>query len=92
MDKYPKNPILLDNFMDINSRDKEVAVKESLWVIQRAKTYWLKYGDDDIQFLYHSIRERKNYNFIKEINTKKGILINSIKIRHAFLWLFSHII
>lgn len=54
------------------------------WVKQRAKTFWLQKDHDDLQFLYHTIREKNNGNSIKELHSDKGILTDSIEIRHAF--------
>lgn len=60
-------------------------MKESLWVKQQAKSYWLQKGYDDLQFLYQSIKERRNNNLIKEIKTYLDILTDSNEIGHAFV-------
>ncbi|KAI0524434.1 hypothetical protein KFK09_003803 [Dendrobium nobile] len=46
----------------------------SSWIIQRAKSYWLSHGEDDLGFLYAKIRSRSNMNLIKEISTSQGLI------------------
>lgn len=67
MKKDPHDTALVGNFLDVTNRYKDFISKEHVWLKQRAKVFWLTHRGDDIKFLYHSIKERKNRNFIKEI-------------------------
>lgn len=51
--------------------------------------FWLSHGDDDLKFLYHSIKERKNSNLIKDIQTNGWTLHNIKDICMAFCELYS---
>ncbi|XP_020690257.1 uncharacterized protein LOC110105205 [Dendrobium catenatum] len=45
----------------------------SSWLFQRAKTKWLRNGENDLGFLFAQIRTMNNINAIKEISTPNGI-------------------
>lgn len=89
MEMDPLNPSLINDLVDVNNRYKEVASKEHSWLKERAKAFWLTYGDDDIQYLYHSFKERKNRNFIKKIHLNGDILCNNEDIGKAFCGFYS---
>lgn len=55
----PQNSILLENLQDINNKYKDVKRKwKILWIKQQEKKMnWLSYGDDDLNYLYLSIKK-----------------------------------
>lgn len=89
LEQERSNASWLEDFLDVSARYKDVSLKESLWFKQIAKAFWLQKGEDDLQFLYQSIRERKNSNFIKEIKIEKDLLTNEIE--HAFCDYFNRL-
>ncbi|KAI0529431.1 hypothetical protein KFK09_001980 [Dendrobium nobile] len=63
----------------------------SSWLFQRAKTKWLRNGENDLGFLYAHIRSRKNLNVIKEITTSEGKFDNKAGIAEAIIKHFKEI-
>ncbi|KAL0928336.1 hypothetical protein M5K25_000211 [Dendrobium thyrsiflorum] len=55
----PNDPLLQNSLKDINQKISDFSRTLASWVIQRAKVKWLKYGEDDLKFLYAKIRSRQ---------------------------------
>lgn len=89
IEKDPYIFTLQSNLIDINTTYKKLARKESLWVKQRAKKNWLTNGDDDMKFLYLSIKERRSSNLIREIHKNDEIISDPTIIGDSFCNYFS---
>lgn len=83
------NDILIKNFQYINTHYSDIARKESLWIKQRLKTFWLSHADDDLKYLYNSIRDRRHTNLIKEIHMNGNIISDSNLIGEVFCDFYS---
>ncbi|XP_028555324.1 uncharacterized protein LOC110094857 [Dendrobium catenatum] len=68
----PLNPVLNNSLKEINEQLANIQSAWSAWISQRAKTYWLLKGEDDLDFLFAKIKARSNRNFLREITTENG--------------------
>lgn len=68
----PSDPSLATNLKKANELYYLYAKMEYNWIKQRAKETWLSKGEDDLKFLFSSIKERKNSNKIREIFLSLG--------------------
>ncbi|PKU59156.1 putative mitochondrial protein [Dendrobium catenatum] len=57
-----------------NDRLNHLQMEWASWIAQRAKSYWLTQGEDDLGFLYAKIRSRANRNLIKKISSIRGTI------------------
>lgn len=74
VEKDPSNLIYAQSLKEINNKYSEAVKMESLWVKQRAKITWLTNVDDDLKFLYSSIKERRNSHQISSLQVERGII------------------
>lgn len=72
LEKDPYNHSLLLDAKETKERYTKLSNMESTWLKQRAKAHWLIHSDDDIKFLYDSIKERRNSNIIRELQNSEG--------------------
>ncbi|XP_020681050.1 uncharacterized protein LOC110098531 [Dendrobium catenatum] len=54
----PSSSSLNQAYKENNAKLAEFMSLQASWIIQRAKVNWLKYGEDDLKFLYAKIRIR----------------------------------
>ncbi|KAI0519364.1 hypothetical protein KFK09_006808 [Dendrobium nobile] len=54
----PSSTSLNQAYKENNAKLAEFMSLQASWIIQRAKVNWLKYGEDDLKFLYAKIRIR----------------------------------
>lgn len=80
----PHNGTVMRNLIDINAKYKDMAKKESLWFKQIAKKNWLTKGDDNMKFLYLSIKQIRSSNLIREIYRHDEIISDPILIGDSF--------
>lgn len=83
-----RNPLDLDlnaSLKSANDNLHSLLADWSSWISQRAKTYWLSHGEDDLGFLYAKIRSRKNRNNIKELSSQSGLLTSHQDIANALI-------
>lgn len=51
-----------------------------MWIKQEGKVHWLINLDDDLRYLYSSLKEMNNSNSIRELHTHRYIISKPIKI------------
>lgn len=54
-----RNVALIHQAKDVNERYYELVRREHMWIKQRAKPHWLMNTEDNIKFIYCSLKERK---------------------------------
>ena len=52
----------------------DAMLKEEVWWAQRAKTQWLKYGDNNPKFFHFKASQRRRKNIIHSISDNQGVL------------------
>lgn len=52
----------------------ELSKQKHLWLKQHAKADWLTYLDDDLKYLYITVKVINNVSDIREIHTSRGII------------------
>lgn len=57
---------------EIETNLNDVLLQEEVWWAQRAKTQWLKYGDNNTKFFHFKASQRKKKNYIYSITDKNG--------------------
>lgn len=61
LDNDLKNKIFMQTFQEINSRYVDATRKQSFWVKQRVKTFYLDHTNDDLKFLFNSIKDGRHF-------------------------------
>lgn len=51
-----------------------------MWIKKKGKVHWLINLDDDLRYLYSSLKEMNNSNSIRELHTHREIISKPIKI------------
>lgn len=63
---------------------EKLLLKNNFDLKQHSKSFWLTHGNDDLKYLYQSIKERNNCNLIKEIYIDGNTLLKEVDIGKAF--------